>query len=52
MGINIHIRQKTFKTKGKTKDKEGNYVIIKGPKQKEDIKFINIYALNIQHLQI
>lgn len=52
MGSNTHIRQKTFKTKGKAKDKEGNYVIIKGPKQKEDIKFINIYALNIQHLKI
>lgn len=48
MGSNIHIRQKTCKTK----DKEGNYVIIKGPIQKEDIKLINIYALNIQHLKI
>ena len=30
-----------------TRDKEGNYIMIKGPIQEEDITIINIYAPNI-----
>ena len=29
------------------KDKEGNYIMIKGPIEEEDITLINIYAFNI-----
>ena len=28
-------------------DKEGYYIVIKGPIQKENITFINIYEINI-----
>ena len=33
------------------RDKEGHYIMIKGPIQKEDITIINIYAPNIGALQ-
>ena len=36
-----------FKTKAVERDKEGNYIMIKGPIQEEDIIIINIYAPNI-----
>ena len=36
-----------FKSKTVTRDKEGNYVIIKGPIQQEDITPVNIYAPDI-----
>ena len=36
-----------FKTKIVIKDKDGNYMMIKGPIQEEDITLINIYACNI-----
>ena len=36
-----------FKIKTVTRDKEGHYVMIKGPIQEEDITVINIYAPNI-----
>ena len=30
-----------------TRDKEGNYIMIKGTIQEEDIEIVNIYASNI-----
>ncbi|MCP4032477.1 MAG: endonuclease/exonuclease/phosphatase family protein, partial [Herbaspirillum sp.] len=36
-----------FKIKNATRDKEGHYIMIKGPIQEEDITIINIYAPNI-----
>ena len=36
-----------FKIKNVTKDKEGYYIIIKGPMQEEDVKLVNIYAPNV-----
>ena len=36
-----------FKTKAVKRDKEGHYIMIKGPIQEEDISIINIYAPNI-----
>ena len=36
-----------FKTKAVKRDKEGQYVMIKGSIQEEDITIINIYAPNI-----
>ena len=36
-----------FKIKNVTRDKEGHYIMIKGPIQEEDITIINIYAPNI-----
>ena len=44
---NTHIRQKDFKTKAIKKDKEGQYLMIKGSVQEEDIILINIYAPNM-----
>ena len=41
-----------FKIKNVTRDKEGHYIMIKGSIQKEDITIINIYAPNIEHLNI
>ena len=39
--------KKDFKIKNVTKDKEGNYIMIKRSIQEEDITIINIYAPNI-----
>ena len=36
-----------FKTKNIIRDKEGQYIMIKGSIQEEDITIINIYAPNI-----
>ena len=36
-----------FKIKTITRDKEGHYIMIKGPIQEEDITIVNIYAPNI-----
>ena len=36
-----------FKTKAMKRDKEGQYIMIKGSIQEEDITVINIYAPNI-----
>ena len=33
------------------RDKEGHYIMIRGPMHKEDITIINIYAFNIGTLQ-
>ena len=33
-----------------TRDKEGQYIIIKRSIQEEDITIVNIYAPNIEHL--
>ena len=47
-GVPIFISDKTdFKTKTITRDKEGNYTMIKGSTQEEDIRIVNIYAPNI-----
>ena len=47
-GIAILISDKIdFKTKNVKRDKEGQYVMIKGSIQEEDITIINIYAPNI-----
>ena len=40
-----------FKTKAVKRDKEGHYIMIKGPIQEEDITIINIYAPNMGALQ-
>ena len=46
-GVAIPILDKIdFKTKVIKKDKEGHYLIIKGPIQEEDITIVNIYAPN------
>ena len=36
-----------LKIKKITRDKEGQYIMIKGSIQEEDITIVNIYALNI-----
>ena len=47
-GVAILISDKIyFKIKAVKRDKEGHYVMIKGPIQEEDITIINIYAPNI-----
>ena len=47
-GVAILTSDKTdLKIKKITRDKEGHYVMIKGPNQKEDIAILNIYAPNI-----
>ena len=47
-GVPILISDKIdFKTKTITRDKEGQYIIIKGSIQEEDITILNIYAPNI-----
>ena len=47
-GVAILISDKIdFKTKNVKRDKEGQYVMIKGSIQEEDITIINIYAPNI-----
>ena len=44
-GVAILISDKIdFKIKNATRNKEGHYVMIKGPIQEEDITIINIYA--------
>ena len=40
-----------FEIKAMKRDKEGHYIMIKGPIQEEDITIINIYASNIGALQ-
>ena len=46
-GVAIFISDKIdFKIKDVTRDKEEHYIMIKGSIQEEDIKIINIYALN------
>ena len=37
-----------LKLKKFTRDKEGHYIMIKGSIQVEDIRIVNIYALNIE----
>ena len=47
-GVAILISDKIdFKIKTITRDKEGHYIMIKGPIQEEDITIVNIYAPNI-----
>ena len=47
-GVKILISDKiVFKIKSVKRNKEGQYIIIKGLIQEEDITIINIYALNI-----
>ena len=47
-GVAILITDKIdLKIKKVTRDKEGQYIMIKGSVQEENIKIINIYALNI-----
>ena len=43
-GSKTHIRQKRVKTKAVKKDKEGHYIMIKGPIQEENITFVNMYV--------
>jgi len=51
-GVAILISDKIdFKTKAVKIDKEGHYIMIKGPIQEEDITIINIYAPKIGALQ-
>ena len=47
-GVAILISDKIdFKMKAIKKDKEGHYLMVKGPIQEEHITFVNIYAPNI-----
>ena len=47
-GVAVFISDKIdFKTKAVKRDKEGHYIMIKGPTQEEDITIIKIYAPNI-----
>ena len=47
-GVEILISDKIdFKRETITRDKEGNYIMIKGSIQEEDITIVNIYAPNI-----
>ena len=47
-GVAILISDKIdFKTKAVKRDKEGQYIMIKGSIQEEDITIINIYVPNI-----
>ena len=47
-GVAILISDKIeFKIKNVTRDKEGNYIMMKGSIKEEDITIINIYAPNI-----
>ena len=47
-GVAILISDKTdFEIKAMKRDKDGNYIMIKGSIQEEDIAIINIYAPNI-----
>ena len=45
---NSHIKQIDFKIKTTARDKEGNYIMIKGSIQEEDITIVDIYAPNIE----
>ena len=48
-GVAVLISDKIdFKIKNVTRDKEGHYIMIKGPIQEEDITVINIYAPYIE----
>ena len=47
-GVTILISENIdFKIKNVTRDKEGHYIMIKGPSHEEDITIVNIYAPNI-----
>ena len=49
IGVVIFISDKiNIKIKNITRDKEGHYIMIKGSIQVEDIRIVNIYALNIE----
>ena len=51
-GVAILISDKIdFKTKAVKRNKDGNYIMIKGSIQEEDITIINLYAPNIGALQ-
>ena len=46
-GVAILVSDKIdLKIKNITRDKEGHYIVIKGPIQEEDITIVNIYAPN------
>ena len=52
-GVAILISEKIdFKIKTVTRHKEGYYIMIKGSIQEEDIRIVNIYELNIEHISI
>ena len=50
-GVAILISDKIDLIQKITRDKEGNYIMIKGTIQEEDITIVNIYAPNIEALQ-
>jgi len=51
-GVAIFISDKIdFETKAVKRDKEGQYIMIKGSMQEKDITIINLYAPNIGALQ-
>ena len=51
-GLAILISDKIyFKTNSIMKDKQGNYLLLKGSIQEENITFINIYASNTAELK-
>ena len=48
-GVSILISDKGyFRSKTVKRDKEGHYIVTKGPIQQEDITIINLYAPNIR----
>ena len=48
VGVAVLIFNKIdFKIKAIVRDKEGNYILIKGTIQQEDVTLVNIYAPNI-----
>ena len=52
-GVAILISDKIdFKIKAMKRDKEGNYIMIKGSFQEKDITIINIYAPNLGALHM
>ena len=47
-GVAVHISDKIdFNTKVIVRDKEGQYIIVKGTIQQEDMTLVNIYTPNI-----
>lgn len=42
----INVRQNNWQSKETTMNKEGHYIMIRGPIRQEDITILNVHALN------